>query len=144
MNDEGEEWFADPEFAQILFFRLLQDKEFTYAFFDQLAADFNGDHKADLAITNYGSRGSGVTIGLAVGKGDGTFHSFRDYGVGSGPLSLAAADLNHDGKLDLAVVNEETNSVRAFCWEVATGNSALVPTLLPVPQARDSAPHRPR
>jgi hypothetical protein len=32
-----------PRFAELRFLRVLQDKEFTYALFDQLAHDFNGD-----------------------------------------------------------------------------------------------------
>lgn len=35
--------FAEPEFANKLFFRVLQDRDFCYAFFEQLAIDFNGD-----------------------------------------------------------------------------------------------------
>lgn len=33
----------EPELAELRFLRVLQDKEFTYALFDQLAQDFNGD-----------------------------------------------------------------------------------------------------
>lgn len=33
----------EPEFKECLFFRVLKDKQFTYALFDQLADDFNGD-----------------------------------------------------------------------------------------------------
>jgi len=35
--------FAEPEFEEVLFFRVLGNKQFTYALFDRLAADFNGD-----------------------------------------------------------------------------------------------------
>ncbi len=33
----------DPRFAELRFLRVLQDKEFTYAIFEELAVDFNGD-----------------------------------------------------------------------------------------------------
>src|SRR5207302_1195541 len=33
----------EPRLAELRFLRVLQDKEFTYALFDQLAQDFNGD-----------------------------------------------------------------------------------------------------
>ena len=33
----------DPRFAELRFLRALQDKEFTYALFEELAIDFNGD-----------------------------------------------------------------------------------------------------
>lgn len=43
LDAEGLEPFAEPEFASVYFFRVLKNHEFTYALFDQLAADFNGD-----------------------------------------------------------------------------------------------------
>jgi len=74
--------------------------------------DFNGDGKLDLAVgTNnfYSANGSNVSIML--GNGDGTFLAPMPYSVQYNPLFVAVADLNHDGKLDLAVVNELSNSV---------------------------------
>nr|VFK45329.1 MAG: N-6 DNA Methylase [Candidatus Kentron sp. TC] len=38
-----EKLFEEPELADRRFFRVLRDKEFTYALFDTLARDFNGD-----------------------------------------------------------------------------------------------------
>jgi len=35
--------FADSRHAHLMFFRVLENREFTYAFFKQLATDFNGD-----------------------------------------------------------------------------------------------------
>jgi hypothetical protein len=50
-----------------------------------------------------------VTVFL--GKGNGTFQNAVSYRTGSGPRSVAIADLNHDGKLDLVVANSRTNKV---------------------------------
>nr|VFK11952.1 MAG: Methyltransferase domain-containing protein [Candidatus Kentron sp. LPFa]VFK27867.1 MAG: Methyltransferase domain-containing protein [Candidatus Kentron sp. LPFa] len=40
---DGEGVFEEPELAKRLFFRVLRDWEFTYALFERLALDFNGD-----------------------------------------------------------------------------------------------------
>ncbi|MDC3987307.1 N-6 DNA methylase [Polyangium jinanense] len=43
LDQEPRETFADPRLAQVMFFRVLKDKDFAYAFFAKLASDFNGD-----------------------------------------------------------------------------------------------------
>ena len=76
------------------------------------AADFNGDHKQDIAVTNQ----VGATVTVLLGNGDGTFTLKSSNCVGSTlckgvPTSVAVADLNGDGKLDLAVTNYSDASV---------------------------------
>jgi subtilisin family serine protease len=88
-----------------------------------LTGDFNGDGKLDLAFLNSSGLPSGlgetVSIDLLLGNGDGTFTPGPRTSLGSsttntGPYLLTgqAADMNHDGKMDLLVV----------------GNSLLSPT----------------
>jgi hypothetical protein len=72
-----------------------------------VAADFNGDGKLDLAVTNYGS----ATVSILLGNGDGTFQPHTNSDVGSGPSAIAAADFNHDGKLDLVIANHLANTI---------------------------------
>ena len=69
-----------------------------------VAADFNGDGKLDIATTNYEGDYWGGSISILLGNGDGTFEGQIRYPVGVNPFGVMAADFNHDGKLDLAVV----------------------------------------
>jgi tetratricopeptide (TPR) repeat protein len=75
------------------------------------ANDFNSDGKLDLAIVNQAT--NNVTIFL--GHGDATFTEASgspiSSGIGSGPVAIAAGDLNADGKPDLAVVNQTDSTV---------------------------------
>ena len=70
-------------------------------------ADFNGDSKQDLAVSNEGSN----TVSILLGNGNGTFQPHIDYATGVEPAGLATGDFNRDGKLDLAVVDESANTV---------------------------------
>jgi Bacterial Ig-like domain (group 3)/FG-GAP-like repeat len=74
------------------------------------AADFRGVGILDLAVTNYG----GGTISLLPGNGDGTFGTFVSYPGDAGARGVAVGDFNRDGRLDLAVGNQETHSVSAL------------------------------
>ncbi|HET9306262.1 MAG TPA: FG-GAP-like repeat-containing protein [Candidatus Sulfotelmatobacter sp.] len=64
-------------------------------------ADFNGDHKLDLAV----AEGEGMGVGVFLGNGDGTFNPREDYHTISPPLWVAAMDFNGDGKKDLVAAN---------------------------------------
>ena len=76
-----------------------------------VAGDFNHDGKLDLVVEDQGDLTSSATPGsgysILLGKGDGTFSTPAaiPLGLGSGlhPAGLVAADLNRDGRLDLAV-----------------------------------------
>ncbi len=82
-------------------------------------ADFNGDGKLDLAAggpslaTNDADYDSG-TVTVLLGNGDGTFKAPVTIASPSGfTMSIAAVDLNGDGKPDLVVSNEENPAVMA-------------------------------
>lgn len=71
------------------------------------AADFNGDGKVDLAVSN----AEGASVSLLLGQGDGHFLAETRLPVGSAPRDVSAADFNGDGKLDLAVLNTQDSTV---------------------------------
>ena len=81
-----------------------------------VAADFNGDGIADLAVSNFGNLDTnlGGNISILFGKGDGTFTMGPTVNAGATPVAMYAADLNGDGKMDLAVANLTVNTVSAL------------------------------
>src|SRR5262249_6112593 len=70
-----------------------------------VAADFDNDGVSDLAVSGYYAG----TVSLFRGNGDGTFQSAGAFAAGWHPYGLAAADLNGDGAVDLAVTNSAEN-----------------------------------
>jgi len=76
------------------------------------AADFNGDGLDDIATANYGNHPDyNNTISALINKGDGTFYAHFQYVVGAGPCAIVAADMNADGRPDLAVANAFSDDV---------------------------------
>lgn len=67
------------------------------------AADFNSDGRPDLAVTNFDD--NTVSVLRAFTFTPGTFQPAIAYPVGTGPRAVAAADLNGDGRPDLATAN---------------------------------------
>ena len=82
--------------------------------------DFNGDTVLDLAVANNGAptntnTGNTVSILLgqvnAAGNATGTFGTKIDFPAGTAPASIAVADYNVDGRLDLAVADQTDNAI---------------------------------
>jgi hypothetical protein len=72
-----------------------------------VVADFNGDGKLDVAVTD----SSANVVYILLGNGDGTFGPASTIAVGNDPDAIVAGDFNNDGKLDLAIANFEDNTV---------------------------------
>lgn len=97
------------------------------------AADFNNDGAPDLVAGDV----LGTTVRVLLNDGAGAFPQAAGYaagsgaGVGVGPRALAAGDFNGDGKLDLAVLNNNNHAVL-----LGTGgahpNAFLAPVTYPV------------
>jgi len=84
-----------------------------------VVADFNNDGKPDIVLANLcaannaqcASSSDGSEIAILLGNGDGTFQPAKTYNPGgSGTSSIAVADVNADGKLDVVVTNQGPNS----------------------------------
>jgi len=87
--------------------------------------DVNGDGKPDLVVANAGSPPPGVvgkSVSVLLGNGNGTFQNQTTFGTGYAPYSVAVADLNGDGKPDLVVANNFSNTVSVL---LANGNGTF-------------------
>jgi hypothetical protein len=82
-----------------------------------VAGDFNGDGKADLAVANR----DGATVVILPGRGNGNYGRPRSFRVAKYPISIAVADLNRDGKLDL-VTYASPQGTRQALIAVLLGN----------------------
>jgi hypothetical protein len=67
-----------------------------------VAADVNGDGRADLIYTDYGATVTSSTTHILLSNGDGTFAPSQT--LATAGASIAVADFNHDGHVDLAWV----------------------------------------
>jgi hypothetical protein len=88
-------------------------------------ADVNGDGIPDLIVANECVSSTDCTtgnVGILLGVGNGTFRTAVNYPSGYGSYSVAVADLNGDGHLDLAVANQ--------CVSLNSCNNGAVTILL--------------
>jgi hypothetical protein len=85
----------------------------TYAY-SVAVADVNGDGKPDILVANWCSNGGceSGTVSVLLGNGDGTFQTAVTYGTGGIYAdSVAVADVNGDGKLDVVAGNYGSSDV---------------------------------
>ena len=89
------------------------------------ASDLNGDGKLDLVVANLISSVSVLLNNTAPGATTVTFAVRQDFATGDGPRFVAVGDLNGDGKLDLAIVNFNSNNVAVLLNTTVPGSAAL-------------------
>ena len=70
---------------------------------EMAAADFNRDGRLDLATTNPGVGGDGTTVSILLRRNDGSYEPAPALSLGPIPVAIVSADLNRDGRADLAV-----------------------------------------
>ncbi|HKD04212.1 MAG TPA: VCBS repeat-containing protein [Terriglobales bacterium] len=70
------------------------------------AGDFDGDGNLDLAVLN-----NNRSVSVLTGLGDGTFRDRVDYTIGVDGRSIVVADVNGDGKADIAIGSAGTRTV---------------------------------
>jgi VCBS repeat protein len=95
-------------------------------------ADLNGDGILDLAIALFGPfRPPGGKVAILIGVGDGSFASPVFYDLTPHQaVRLVAIDLNHDGKLDLAVAVQRGNGLAVL---LGNGDGTFQPAVFSQP-----------
>ena len=88
-------------------------------------ADLNGDGKLDLVFTQ--NIGNDQSIAIYLGNGDGTFRQGNSYETLYTPYTIAVADLNGDGKLDV-VGDGFWNCCQLFSVLIGNGDGTFQPS----------------
>ncbi len=108
---------------------LITSLKSTFGFGTHLTfADFNGDGKMDIAATAAANPPSVVVV--LPGNGNGTFGTPVQTTTPYFPTSLASADFNKDGKMDLFITtaaNGCTNNQLGYAYLKGNGNGTFAP-----------------
>jgi hypothetical protein len=90
-----------------------------------VAADLNGDGRADLIYTDYGATATASTTHILLNKGDGSFVPGQT--IATAGAAIAAADFDHDGHVDLVWVSGVVGEGRVYLAH-GNGDGTFAPT----------------
>jgi hypothetical protein len=101
-------------------------------------ADVNGDGNLDLVVADGSTETALYGINVLYGNGDGTFGSPSNYPVTTNSLplnSVAVADLNGDGVIDIVAAGDEISTVSVLLGSLSTSATATLTGVSPVGSA---------
>ena len=90
-------------------------------------ADFNKDHKLDLAAAD----NTGQIVSILYGNGAGQFALSSSYSTSTPPIALAVADLNGDGIPDIAIADEAVNNLDSNVTVLESSGGSYAATKYP-------------
>jgi hypothetical protein len=91
-----------------------------------VAADFNGDGRADLVVANGSTHALSILINRTpAASATAAFDARFVVPLAASPISIAAADLDGDGAVDIATSNLDGNSISLFRNAMDAGGNAL-------------------
>jgi hypothetical protein len=96
-----------------------------------VVGDLNGDGFPDLAVANYTDGTISVLLGNASGSFAPATGTFSVGAANSQPQSLALADFNNDGRLDLVAANAGANNVVVFIGGATVATGTTISTTSP-------------
>lgn len=107
-------------------------------------ADLDADGRADLVVCNERLGGTGTTVTIRWGDGDGTFTGTTTLSTMNGPRRVVCEDLDGDGRLDVAVATGKPRvqvfrnlGRRAFATALTLNPSSPSPLTFPAIGAAD-------
>lgn len=106
--------------------------------FDIASGDFNGDGKPDFVISGCCNSALGITVFLS--RADGSLMPGVNYGSGGHLRSVAVADFNGDGKLDIVAVDQSLIVAEVFLG-VGDGTFTLNPTTFTTDVGTEATPY---